>query len=132
MDEQVTRLHKGQFMDALNGPLKNDGTVRQQVKAIRKRLNMSQSGFAAALNVSKSVIGHYENGRRAPTPEIFEKMLGLSGVNPMELLPNKMPEEVCLVLSSFFELSTRNRTIFLKYLDPYVRNVRSATVGDDQ
>ena len=122
--------HHGKFSEVHStAPL--DGTVRAQVKNMRKRVNMSQSGFAAALGLSKAIIGHYENGRRTPTPEVFERMRALSDADPVEMLPRHMPDEVKAAMAGYFALSTRHKVIFLKYLDPHVRNVRSLEAEQD-
>ena len=58
----------------------------EDVKAIRTRLNLSQSAFAALLGVSKRTLQDWEQGRRKPRGPACS-LLGIVDRHPETLLP---------------------------------------------
>ena len=61
----------------------------QRITALRKKSNMNQSQLAAALNISASAIGMYEQGRRVPSLEILASMAKLFHVSLDFLITGK-------------------------------------------
>ncbi len=54
------------------------------IKALRKRLKLSQQQFAGLLGVSAITIGNWEKGKSAPRPELKAKVLSLRGMGRRE------------------------------------------------
>ena len=45
-----------------------------EVREIRKQLNMTQDGLAQLLNVSRSTVNRWENGKTKPLPIIQDRI----------------------------------------------------------
>jgi putative transcriptional regulator len=54
-------------LDSLGITIPNIQVTGDQIQAIRKQMNLSQSVFAKLLNVSSSSIRQWEQGKRRPT-----------------------------------------------------------------
>lgn len=57
------------------------GEFYSMLKYLRKRAGLSQQELAAKLGVSKSAISMWENGNRAPDPEMMEAIADLFNVD---------------------------------------------------
>ena len=55
--------------------------MKDRIKAARKSKSLSQSGFADALEVTRSAVAQWENGSVVPRREMLEKIAELSGKN---------------------------------------------------
>ena len=45
--------------------------IRQRLRELRESANLTQSQMASILGVQQSRVAYYENGKSAPTPEVF-------------------------------------------------------------
>ena len=54
-------------LDSLDITIPNIQLSSEQIQAIRKKMNLSQSVFAKLLNVSSSSVRQWEQGKRRPT-----------------------------------------------------------------
>lgn len=57
-----------------------DGEVPGLVRRIRRILDVSQRGLAAALGVSQSVVARWETGRTSPRASVLQRLLGMAGL----------------------------------------------------
>lgn len=55
--------------------------MKARVKSIRKELKITQADFANALNISKSTIEKYENGRLIPTDRTISDICRIYAIN---------------------------------------------------
>jgi transcriptional regulator with XRE-family HTH domain len=55
-------------------------TLNNSIRAIRKKLGLTQTAFAAKLGIKRSLIGAYEEGRAEPRLELLNKMARLGGL----------------------------------------------------
>lgn len=46
-----------------------------KIQEYRKLVNLTQSDFAKALNITQGAIGHYETGRNTPSLEMSRKII---------------------------------------------------------
>ncbi|MCL1950679.1 MAG: helix-turn-helix transcriptional regulator [Turicibacter sp.] len=88
--------------------------VAERIKLIRKQNKLTQKQLADYLNVSKTTVGHWENGRRRLQEgdvEAFSKVLNL---NPNYLINPIENEKVSECLNGGLEYYLRNELICLK------------------
>ena len=45
--------------------------IRQRLRELRESANLTQSQMASILGVQQSRVAYFENGKSAPTPEVF-------------------------------------------------------------
>ncbi len=57
-----------------------DGEVPGLVRRIRRILDVSQRGLAAALGVSQSVVARWETGRTSPRASVVQRLLEMAGL----------------------------------------------------
>lgn len=53
-------------LDSLGVEVQDTRMAKEQIRAVRKRMNLSQTMFAKMLNVSPSSVRHWEQGNRRP------------------------------------------------------------------
>ncbi|MDM8551226.1 helix-turn-helix domain-containing protein [Desulfobacterales bacterium HSG2] len=53
-------------LDSLGVEIQDIRMAKERIRAIRKRMNLSQTVFAKMLNVSPSSVRHWEQGNRRP------------------------------------------------------------------
>ena len=71
-----------------------------RIALLRKKANLSQRELAAALEVSPSAVGMYEQGRRVPAAELLVAMAALFGVSTDYLLTGVDRERLVEALRS--------------------------------
>jgi len=49
-------------------------SIQQGIKKIRYLLNVNQTELAELLNVSRSLINYFENGKKNPSTQTFKKL----------------------------------------------------------
>nr|WP_321316265.1 helix-turn-helix transcriptional regulator [uncultured Ligilactobacillus sp.] len=59
--------------------------MKNRIKELRKSLNISQRELAKSIGISQQAIANYENGRRTPKVEIWEKIANFFNVSVPEL-----------------------------------------------
>ncbi|OQY58255.1 MAG: transcriptional regulator [Desulfobacteraceae bacterium 4572_88] len=67
MDSGLSSSFTKKELDSLGVKVPDIRLAQDQVKAIRKRMNLSQTVFAKMLNVSLSSVRQWEQGKRKPT-----------------------------------------------------------------
>ena len=60
--------------------------LSDNLRSLRKKLNLSQQDLADRMNTSKQVISRYERGERDPKTETLFKLADALGVSPWELI----------------------------------------------
>lgn len=55
----------------------NSVDVPALIKALRKRLGLTQEQFAQRVGVTYSTVNHWENGKRAPQPFLLRRLMDL-------------------------------------------------------
>lgn len=60
--------------------------INESIRALRKKLNLTQDQFAQQLNVKRSLIGAYEEGRAEPRLELLHKMATLGNISVDDFL----------------------------------------------
>lgn len=66
-------------------------SIPHNLKLIRQRLNLSQEGFAEKMNLSKSQINSYEQGRADPSTVFLLKLTYLTGLAIEDLIYVDLP-----------------------------------------
>lgn len=62
------------------------------IRALRLAEGMTQAALAQALGVSDKAVSKWENGRGAPDVSLLPQLSQLLGVDPVDLLRGKLPE----------------------------------------
>lgn len=70
--------------------MKTSEVFKENLKKLRKKLQVSQEDFARKVELSVRGYQKYEQGESAPTPEILDRFARVLGCDPLELLS---PEE---------------------------------------
>jgi len=60
--------------------------LNENIRSLRKSLNLTQEEFAARLQIKRSLVGAYEEGRAEPRLELLCKMADLGGIPVEDLL----------------------------------------------
>src|SRR5437879_2870875 len=61
-------------------------SLNENLRALRKKLQLTQDEFAQKLGIKRSLIGAYEEGRAEPRAELLQKMAVLFGVTMESLI----------------------------------------------
>lgn len=56
-------------------PAMNSVDIPALIKALRKRLGLTQEQFAQRVGVTYSTVNHWENGKRVPQPFLVKRLL---------------------------------------------------------
>jgi DNA-binding XRE family transcriptional regulator len=59
----------------------------KKVQKLRKNLDLSQEALAEALRISRTHMGHIEQGRKSPSMELLEKIARVLKVKVKDLFP---------------------------------------------
>ena len=60
--------------------------LNENVRFVRKQLNMTQDQFAQKLGIKRSLVGAYEEGRAEPRLELLQMMAELAGISVDKLI----------------------------------------------
>lgn len=63
-------------------------TFQENLKTLRIKAGLTQGQLAAILNISRSLISHYERGKRLPKYNTLKQLCNIFNVNYDELLGN--------------------------------------------
>ncbi len=55
--------------------------INENIRAIRKQLGLTQDQFAHKLDIKRSLVGAYEEGRAEPRLELLQKMAAMAGLS---------------------------------------------------
>lgn len=64
----------------------NEGLLPAKLKELRIAHNYTQDYLAASLGIVRQTYGHYEAGRRKPSPDILYKLAGIYGISVDDLM----------------------------------------------
>ena len=64
--------------------------INESIRAVRKKLNLTQDQFAAQLGIKRSLVGAYEEGRAEPRLELLQRMAQLGGISLESLMDGQM------------------------------------------
>jgi len=59
----------------------------RKVQKLRKELGYTQEGLAEKLNISRTHMGHIEQGRKSPSLKLMEKLARALRIKVSELFP---------------------------------------------
>lgn len=62
--------------------------VGRRIQKLRKGIGLTQEQFAEKLNISRTHIGHLEQGRKSPSLKLLEKIARALKVKMSDLLPS--------------------------------------------
>lgn len=74
-----------------NGSQKTKERLGKKIQRLRKSLGYSQEGLAEQLNISRTHIGHIEQGRKSPSLKLLEKLSRVLKIPLSELFTFKKP-----------------------------------------
>lgn len=60
--------------------------LNENIRVLRKRLSLTQDLFAQQLNIKRSLVGAYEEGRAEPKLELLQKMAEVFGISVDDLI----------------------------------------------
>ncbi|MBS1682714.1 MAG: LexA family transcriptional regulator [Bacteroidetes bacterium] len=55
-------------------------SISENIRALRKKIQLTQGEFAEKLDIKRSLVGAYEEGRAEPRAELLQKMASLFGI----------------------------------------------------
>ena len=55
--------------------------LNENIRFVRKQLNLTQDQFAQKLDIKRSLVGAYEEGRAEPSLELLQKMAAMAGIS---------------------------------------------------
>lgn len=64
--------------------------INEVIRALRKKLNLTQDQFSLQLGIKRSLVGAYEEGRAEPRLELLQKMATLGGVSLDDFMTGKL------------------------------------------
>jgi transcriptional regulator with XRE-family HTH domain len=59
----------------------------RKIQKLRKSMGLTQEEFAEKLNISRTHMGHIEQGRKQPSLELLQRIAKKLGVKVNELIP---------------------------------------------
>ncbi len=68
------------------------GLIKSNIRYLRKQKGLTQEGLAKAINVTRSVIGAYEEGRAEPKIKTMESMANFFGITLDQLITQDLAE----------------------------------------
>ena len=71
----------------VNASLENRKKLGQQIQRIRKSLNHSQEDLAYTIGISRTHMGHIEQGRKSPSLEVLQAIAKVFKMKVSDLIP---------------------------------------------
>lgn len=66
---------------------KTQEKLGNKIQKLRKEVGLTQEEFAEKLNISRTHIGHIEQGRKSPSIKLMEKIAKSLGVKVKDIFP---------------------------------------------
>ncbi len=66
---------------------KSQEKLGKKVKKLRKQKGLTQEGLAEKLNISRTHMGHIEQGRKSPSLKLLSKLAKALGVKVKDIFP---------------------------------------------
>ena len=70
-----------------NSFMKGNEKLGKRIQKLRKEIGLTQEEFAEKLNISRTHIGHIEQGRKSPSLKLMEKIARVLKVKVKEIFP---------------------------------------------
>lgn len=70
-----------------NVPMGSKEKLGKRIQKLRKELGLTQEEFAEKLNISRTHIGHIEQGRKSPSIKLMEKIAKTLRVKVKDIFP---------------------------------------------
>ncbi len=67
--------------------MKGNEKLGKRIQKLRKEIGLTQEEFAEKLNISRTHIGHIEQGRKSPSLKLMEKIARVLKVKVKEIFP---------------------------------------------
>jgi len=67
--------------------------INEAIRALRKKLGLTQDQFSQQLGIKRSLVGAYEEGRAEPRLELLQKMATLAGVSGDDWMAGRLHSE---------------------------------------
>lgn len=68
--------------------------ISDNIKFIRKQLRLTQEQFGNQLEIKRSLVGAYEEGRAEPRLELLQKMAGMIGISVDLIISKDLTDEI--------------------------------------
>lgn len=89
----------------------------QRLKDLRKEKHLSQEELAKQMNISRSSIGMFEQGRRKPDFEMQEAFADYFNVNMDYLFGREDDPDIVLVVEMMKTMNEQQKNHLVKYAD---------------
>lgn len=89
----------------------------KRLRELRKQKHLSQEELAKQLNISRSSIGMFEQGRRRPDFEMQEVFADYFNVNMDYLFGREDDPDIALVIEMMKTMSKKQKSHLIKYAD---------------
>ena len=89
----------------------------KRLRELRKQKHLSQEELAKQLNISRSSIGMFEQGRRKPDFEMQEVFADYFNVNMDYLFGREDDPDIALVVEMMKTMSEKQKSHLIKYAD---------------
>lgn len=66
---------------------KTQEKLGRKIQKLRKEIRLTQEELAEKLNISRTHIGHIEQGRKSPSLKLVEKIARVLGVKVKDIFP---------------------------------------------
>ncbi|CAN5229239.1 hypothetical protein BH09BAC3_BH09BAC3_20860 [soil metagenome] len=90
----------------------NDVKLNENIRFIRKQLNLTQDQFAQQLEIKRSLVGAYEEGRAEPRLELLQKMAAMAGLSVDILIGRDISQ-----LKDYEKKSLRSKEVLVVTVD---------------
>jgi transcriptional regulator with XRE-family HTH domain len=64
--------------------------INEVIRALRKKLNLTQDQFSLQLGIKRSLVGAYEEGRAEPRLELLQKMAAIGGISLDDFMSGRL------------------------------------------
>jgi transcriptional regulator with XRE-family HTH domain len=91
--------------------------LNENIRFVRKQLNLTQDQFAQKLDIKRSLVGAYEEGRAEPRLELLQKMAALAGISVDVLIGRELSQ-----LKDYERKSLTSKEVLVVTVDEDNRN----------
>lgn len=75
--------------------------INENIRILRKKLQLTQDQFAAKLNIKRSLVGAYEEGRAEPRLDLLNRIAALGGITVDALIGTDLTKSEGKMLQTF-------------------------------
>ena len=91
--------------------------LNENIRFIRKQMNLTQDQFAQQLDIKRSLVGAYEEGRAEPRLELLQKMAAMAGLSVDILIGRDISQ-----LKEYEKKSLNSKEVLVVTVDEHDRN----------